>query len=65
MTESSGTNLFLFHQFRVGAIIHDILSENRGTEDGVDLLGIHILELAIQDELIALCSQINCCLLAK
>ena len=58
-------NLLLFHQFRVGAIINDILSENGRAEDGVDFLGIHILEFAIKNELIALRSQIDCCLLAQ
>ncbi len=55
----------MLHELRVGAIINDILSEHRGGKDGVNLLGVDVTKLAIQDEVVALGSDVDGRLLAK
>ena len=52
-----GMYLLLLHQFGIGTVVHDILAEYRRRKRRVHLLRIHILQFAVQDELIALCSQ--------
>jgi len=49
----------LFHELRVGAVIDDVFAENRGCERRVDLFGIDILQLAVEDKFIALCADID------
>lgn len=49
-----GLYFLLLHELGVGAIVHDILSENRSSEWAVDLFGIDVLELSVQDKVIAL-----------
>lgn len=53
-------HLLLFHQLGVGTIIHDASTENRCREWTVDFLGIGILQLAIEDKLIAFGAQKHC-----
>jgi hypothetical protein len=53
------THLLLLHQFGVRAVVNDVLAEDRGGEDGVDLLGADVSDLAVQDELVALGADIN------
>jgi hypothetical protein len=60
-----GTYLLLLHQFGIGTVVHDVLAENRRGKRRIHLLGIHILQFAIQDELIAFCSQAYCGFLAQ
>jgi hypothetical protein len=50
-----GTCLLLLHQLRVGAVVDDILAKDRCRELAVDLLGVDILDLAIEDEVVAGC----------
>ena len=45
--------LLLLHQLGVGAVIDDILAKDRSSENGVDLLSTHILELAVEDEVVS------------
>lgn len=45
--------LLLFHELGVGAIVDHILSEDRGSEDGIDILCTNILHLAVQDKVVA------------
>ena len=52
------TNLLLLHELRVGAVVDDILAEYGGCKDGVDVLGADVLDLAVQDELVALGSEV-------
>jgi len=59
------TNLLLFHQLSVGAVIDDVLAEDGSREHGVDLLSVDILELAVQDEVVALSSDIDGGLLSE
>jgi hypothetical protein len=47
------TYFLLLHKLRVGAVVHDILSEDGCAEWRVDLLGVEILDLAVQDEVVA------------
>jgi hypothetical protein len=49
----------LFHELRIGAVIDDVFAENRGGERGVDIFSIDILQLAVEDEFIALCADID------
>lgn len=46
--------LLLLHELRVGAVVDDALTEDRSGEGAVDLLGVDVLELAIEDKVIAL-----------
>lgn len=46
--------LLLFHKFRIWNIIDDVLAEDRRAQDGVDLFGVDVFELRVQDKLIAL-----------
>lgn len=63
---SGGTsNLLLLHQLGIGAIVDNILSKYGGGENGVNFLGIKILMLAIEDEIVALCAQIHSRLLPE
>lgn len=57
--------LFLLHQLVIGTIVDDILPKHGRRERTVYLLGIHILQLPIQDEIIAFCPQTHGCLLAQ
>lgn len=47
------SHLLLFHELGVGAVIDDILAKDRSSENGVDLLSTHILELAVEDEVVS------------
>lgn len=58
-------DLFLFHQFRIRAIINDIFAKDRSCERTVYFLRIKILVFAIQDELIAFDSQADSRLLPE
>lgn len=50
--------LLLLHELRVGAVVDNSGTENWGGEFCVDLLGVHVLEFAIKDELVASSSQV-------
>lgn len=47
------SNLLLLHEFGIGAIVHDILAEDRSSENRVNLLGRDILELSVEDEVVS------------
>jgi hypothetical protein len=53
-------HLFLLHELRIGAVIDDILPKDGCAERGVYLLRIHVLELAVQDEVVPLRVQAHC-----
>lgn len=59
------TNLFLFHQFGVWAVIDNILAKDRRSQDGINLLRIDILQLAIENKVIALSPQVHRSLLPQ
>jgi hypothetical protein len=57
--------LLLFHQLRIRAVVDNILAKDGGGKGTVDLLGVNMAELAIEDELVALCANIDCGFLAE
>lgn len=57
--------LLLLHELGVGAVVDDILAEHRGGERVVDLLSVDVLQLAIEDEVVALGAQADGGLLAE
>jgi hypothetical protein len=61
----NGAHLLLLHELRVWAIVDHVRTENWRGERGIDLLGVHILKFAIKNELVALCPEINSCLLSE
>jgi hypothetical protein len=46
-------HLLLLHELRVGAVVDDILAKDRCAEWGVDLLGVDVLDLSVEDEVVA------------
>jgi hypothetical protein len=48
------THLLLFHKLRVGAVVDDVLAKHRRAQRGVDLLGVDVLDLAVENEVVAL-----------
>lgn len=46
-------HLLLLHELRVGTVIDDILAEHGGREGRVDLLGIDVLDLSVEDKVVA------------
>lgn len=52
------SHLLLLHELRVRAVIDDTCTENWRGEVGVDLLRVHVLQLSIEDELVAGCSKV-------
>ena len=57
--------LLLLHELGVGAVVDDILAEDGGGERVVDFFSVDILQLAIEDEVVALGSQADGGLLAQ
>jgi len=49
----SRADLLLLHELRVGAIVDDVLAEDGRGQGGIDLLGAHIANLAVENELVA------------
>lgn len=50
--------LLLFHELRVWTVVHDIAAKHRDRERAVDLLGVHVLDLSIEDEVIAVKAKV-------
>jgi len=61
----SATYLLLLHELGVRAVVDDILAEHGGREDGVDFFGANVADLAVQDEVVALCAEVDRRLLAE
>lgn len=57
--------LLLLHEFGVGAVVDDIGTEDRGGDGTVDLLCVDILELAVENEFVAVDAEVNRRLLSK
>ena len=57
--------LLLLHEFGVRHVIDNVFTEYRRGEDGIDLFGIDVLELSIENELIAFGAQVDRDLSAK
>ena len=56
--------LFLLHQLRIGTIVHNVLAKHGRGESSVNLLGVDVFQFPVQDEVVALRSQIYGMLLA-
>jgi hypothetical protein len=50
--------LLLLHELRVGAIVDNSGTEDWGGKFSVDLLGVDVLEFAIEDKLVASSSKV-------
>lgn len=48
------THLLLFHELRIRAVVHDILAKHGASQGVVDLFGVDVLGLAVQDEVVTL-----------
>ena len=59
------THLLLLHQLRVRTVIHHVLAKDWGRERTVNLLRIDILQLPVQNEIVALGAQTHSRLLAQ
>lgn len=57
--------LLLLHELRVGAVVHDIASKHRRSQNSVDLLGVDVLELAIEDKVVSVGTNSDSGLLSK
>jgi hypothetical protein len=57
--------LLLLHELGVGAVVDDVATKDGSGEDGVNLLGIDVLELAVEDEVVASGTNGNGRLLAE
>lgn len=60
-----GADLLLLHELRIRAVVHDVLAEDGRGQRRVDLLGVDILQLAIEDQIVALRTQTHRGLLAQ
>lgn len=56
---------FLFHEFRVGAIVYDIRTEDWRRQRGINLFGVEIIVATIQDEIVAVDAKVACDPLAE
>lgn len=54
----------LLHEFGVGTVIDNIRSEDGRCKLAVDFFGVDVLQLAIEDEFIALNAEVYGCFLA-
>lgn len=59
------THLLLFHKLRVWAVIYNVATEDRSSENSVNLFRICILMFRIEDEVIALGPKVYGRLLAQ
>ncbi len=58
-------NFFCSMSLVVRAIVHDIFAEHWCGKDGIDLFGIDVPDLAIQNEVVALGSEVDSGLLSE
>ena len=55
----------MLHELAVWAVVDDVGAEDGGGELGVDFLGVDVLELAVQDEFVAVGADVDGGLLAE
>jgi hypothetical protein len=48
------THLLLLHKLGIGAVVHDVLAKDGCSEWRVDFLSVDILDLSVQDKVVAL-----------
>lgn len=63
--EADGGYLLLLHEFRVGAVVDDVGTEDWGGDGTVDLFRVDVLELAVENEFVAVDAEVNRRLLSK
>lgn len=51
--------LLLLHQLGIGAVVYNILAKYRSGEGAVDLLGVDILDLSVENEVVALGTKVD------
>lgn len=54
----------MLHEFGVGTVVDNIRSEDRCCKLAVDFFGVDVLQLSIEDKLIAFNAKVNSCFLA-
>lgn len=59
------THPLLLHKLGVGAVVDDVLAKDRTGQIVIDLLGIDVLLLSVQDKLVALGADVYGGLLAE
>lgn len=55
----------MLHELGIGAIVDDVLAEDRGGQDGVDFLSADVADLSVQDELVTVRAKAHRGLLAE
>lgn len=65
MCERFLANLLLFHKLGVGAVVDDILAKNGSGKNAIDLLGAHVLEFSVENEVISRGADRDSSLLSK
>jgi hypothetical protein len=53
LCQSKLDKLLLFHELRVRTVVDDIAPKHRCGKGTIDLLGVDILELSVEDEVVA------------
>jgi hypothetical protein len=56
--------LLLLHKFGVGTVVDDVRSEDGRCKLAVDFFGADVLQLSIEDELVAFNAEVDGCFLA-
>jgi hypothetical protein len=64
MSDQKELYLLLLHKFRVGTVVDNIRSEDGCCKLAVDFFGVDVLQLSIEDELIAFNTEVDRCFLA-
>lgn len=54
------SDLFLFHQLRIRTIVHYALAKDRSRKRAVDFLRVDILQLSVENELVAFLPKTHC-----
>ncbi len=54
------SDLLLFHQLRIRAIVYHALTKYRSCERAIDFLRVDIFQLSVEDELVALLPKTHC-----
>lgn len=62
---SKGIYLLLFNELGIWAVVHNIRPEDRRGQLAIDFLGIDVLQLSIENELVAIRSEVYGRLLAQ